>query len=187
MTMTDPILQMLAYELAGIFAALSIWLILRANKKHKQLQTDAAKAVKKLKRLKDQRVESLTSLLADKYGLTGDALAQTANELQDHEQQIYKELLNIFVDQNVKALNAIPNQLEQALNAGLNLLPVGSDARVEKSDQMATDLTKELQDQIDELAKYYSFIISSLCDAFILCILIIPCPSFFRSFLLHLV
>ncbi|MBE9532683.1 MAG: hypothetical protein IMF04_01050, partial [Proteobacteria bacterium] len=149
MTMTDPILQMLAYELAGIFAALSIWLILRASKKDKQVQEDAAKAVKKLKRLKDQRLESLTALLAEKYGLVGDALSQTAAELQEHEQQVYRSLLNIFVEQDGKALTTIPSQVEQALNAGLDLLPVGGE---QASAEVAPpiDNTKELQEQLEE-------------------------------------
>ncbi|NQY27670.1 MAG: hypothetical protein HRT92_10925, partial [Piscirickettsiaceae bacterium] len=147
--MTDPILQMLAYELAGIFAALSLWLILRASKKQNQVQADAAKAVKKLKRLKDQRLDSLNTLLAEKYGLVGEALSQTTLALQEHEQQIYKSLLTLFVEQNGKALSNLPSQVEKALNAGLDLLPVGVE-HTSSEVIVSVDNTKELQEQIEE-------------------------------------
>ena len=126
--MTDPILQMLAYELAAIFAVISIWLIVRELKKRKKIHTDADKAVKKLTKAKDSRIKALTTLLSEKYGLVDDALEQTATNLQAQEQQIYKVLLTNFVDQDAKALTEFPVKLEQAIDECLNLLPVVNDA-----------------------------------------------------------
>jgi len=102
--MTDPTFQMLAYELALIFGLLSSWLLFKAHKKNKKLQADAAAAVKKIKRLKDRRIEQLTTILSEKYGLTGQALEQAAEEFQNREQKIYKAQLALFVEQDTKTL-----------------------------------------------------------------------------------
>ena len=130
MDMTDPTFQMLAYELALIFGLLSAWLLFRAHKKNKQAQADAATAVKKIKRLKDRRIEQLTTILSEKYGLTGQALEQAAQEFQSREQKIYKAQLALFVEQDTKALKAAPTQLENAIDACLSLLPAGNDVSV---------------------------------------------------------
>ncbi|MDQ7072619.1 MAG: hypothetical protein Q9N32_02455 [Gammaproteobacteria bacterium] len=95
--MNDPIMQMLAYELAVIFLLLSIWLIFRAYKKNKQVQSDAIKLAKKVSKDKDKRSEQLTEKLASKYGLTGEALSQAVADFQEKEQQLNKTVINLFV------------------------------------------------------------------------------------------
>ncbi|MDB2705804.1 hypothetical protein N9Y67_04705, partial [Pseudomonadota bacterium] len=81
MDMTDPILQMLAYELAAVLAVICIWLIMRANKKAKAVNISVTKAVKKFKRIKDARITTISGLLSGKYDLSDDAVNQTANEI----------------------------------------------------------------------------------------------------------
>ena len=130
MDMTDPILQLLAYELAGIFAVISIWLIVRELKKRKKIHADADKAVKRLTKAKDSRIKALTALLSEKYGLIDDELEQTATNIQGQEQQIYKVLLTNFVYQDAKALTEFPGKLEHAINECLNLLPVANETSV---------------------------------------------------------
>ena len=113
----DIVLEMLAYELAIVFAILSIWLIFRNNKKGKTTHELASQSVKKLKRAKELRIESLSKVLAEKYVLNGEDLSSTAIVFQDREQQIYKALLTVFVEQDGKALQSIPEQLEKAIAA----------------------------------------------------------------------
>ncbi|MBE0439443.1 MAG: hypothetical protein IBX57_06755, partial [Gammaproteobacteria bacterium] len=145
MDMTDPILQMLAYELAALFALLSLWMIWRASKTNKRLRLDADKAVKKLKRRKELRLDSLSTLLADKYGLADAALTQSAQTLQEHEQQLYKTVLSLYVQQDSAKLTAFPDQLEQAVNAALELLPVGHD---KQQTSQQHDEVSELKQQV---------------------------------------
>jgi len=95
MTMTDPTLQLLAYELAFILGVFSLWLSFKLYKKNKTVAADAAAAVKKIKRLKDRRLETLSEILSTKYGLRDQALAQMAEELHKQEQEIYKLFLSI--------------------------------------------------------------------------------------------
>ncbi|MDH5592705.1 MAG: hypothetical protein OEY48_07645, partial [Gammaproteobacteria bacterium] len=157
MDMTDPILQMLAYELAAIFAAFSIWLTIRSRKKNKQIQLDATKIVKRLKLGKDQRIDTLSSILAEKYGLNDDALTQEVNEFQEREQQIYKTLLTIFVEQDGKALTRFPEQLEKAIDASLDMLPIGGSVLSEPPIQVAPvnleiDESQSLSEQIEVTA-----------------------------------
>ena len=148
--MTDPTLQMLAYELAAIFAVLCVWLILRANKKKKQANEAASKAVKRLKRAKDRRVNALSETLTEKYGLSAEALNQTVTEIQDREQQIYKVLLTLFVDQDNKSLTVFPEQLEQAIDACLNLLPVGRTINADDAEDLSEKIA-EMSLKIDQL------------------------------------
>lgn len=151
--MTDPIIQLLGYELAGIFAILSLWLIIRASKKHKQTQASATAIVGKLKREKDKRIEHFTSILAEKYALADDALMQTTKDLQEQEQQLYKALLNVFVEQDNTTLRAFPEQLEQLTNSCLELLPIGNNVM-----QDATEDEINLKQQIEETALKMEFL-----------------------------
>ena len=144
----DIVLDMLAYELAAIFAVLSIWLILRNNKKGKATYEMASQTVKKLKQAKDLRIESLSKVLAEKYGLGGQPLSQAAIDFQDREQQIYKALLNVFVEQDGYALLNIPKQLEKAIDASLDLLPLA-----EKPTLAAVDSALTLSEQIETTAQ----------------------------------
>lgn len=139
--MTDPTFQLLAYELALVFGIFSLWLTLHLYKKNKKIQADAVTAVKKIKRLKDRRLKTLTEILSKKYGLAGQALEQTAQEFQQHEQNVYKAQLALFIEQDSKILKDAPNQLEAAIDACLNLLPVGSHAvvRVGQTDEELDD------------------------------------------------
>ena len=141
MNMTDPTFQLLAYELALVFGIFSLWLTLHLYKKNKKIQADAVTAVKKIKRLKDRRLKTLTEILSKKYGLAGQALEQTAQEFQQHEQNVYKAQLALFIEQDSKILKDAPNQLEAAIDACLNLLPVGSHAvvRVGQTDEELDD------------------------------------------------
>ncbi len=140
----DSVLEMLAYELAAVFAVLSLWLILRNIKKDKTTHEMASQTVKKLKRAKELRVEKLSAILAEKYALSGDALSREAIAFQDREQQIYKSLLTVFVEQDDEALLSIPDQLEKAIDASLNLLPM----EAEPTQAQIDDSTLTLNEQI---------------------------------------
>ncbi len=123
--MTDPALQMLAYELAIIFGILALYLGYKQYKKSKAVNAQASASVKKIKQLKKRRLDDLTSVLSEKYGLADEALTQTAEAIQKHEQLIYKSQVALFVEQEDKTLKAAPQQIEKLVDKCLALFPVG--------------------------------------------------------------
>jgi hypothetical protein len=106
MDMTNPTFQLLAYELATIFAVLAFWLLVKAYKNSKRLRSEAEVAVKNIKRNKNRRLDDITELLSVKYHLQGPALSQIASEIQKLEQQVYKSQLPLYVDQDNKVLKS---------------------------------------------------------------------------------
>lgn len=124
MDITNPIFHVLAYELAIIFAVLSIWLVLKIRKRNKKANEAASKAVKRLKRTRESRIELLSKIMAERYGLESEALSQTATEIQEREQQLYKLLFKVFVEQDSKSLVAFPTALEKTINECLTFTPM---------------------------------------------------------------
>ena len=96
MSMTDPALQMLAYELAAIFGVLAIYLGYKQYKKSKAVNVQANTSVKKIKQTKNRRLENLISVLSQKYGLVDEALTQKAESIQKQEQLIHKSQITLF-------------------------------------------------------------------------------------------
>lgn len=126
--MTDPALQILAYELAAIFGVLAIYLGYKQYKKSKAVIAQANTSVKKIKQTKNRRLENLTSVLSQKYGLVDEALTQKAEAIQKQEQLIHKSQITLFVEQENKSLKAAPQQIEKLVDMCLELLPVGQDS-----------------------------------------------------------
>ena len=123
MTLTDPIFELLAYEVALIFAIIAGLLLFKSVKASRKLNTDTAKAVKQIKQNRSQREQAIRSVLAEKYGLDGEALNTETHNFIERETAIYKSLLNLFAEQDGKALVSIPQQLEKAIDAGLTIVP----------------------------------------------------------------
>ena len=109
MSLTDPVFHWLAYELAAIFALLCIWLLIRLASKNKQLRLNSAKAVKLIKQKREGRRQQLSVILQTQYGLNGESLESEVNALQQRERDLHKNLLNLFVTQDGKTLNAMPD------------------------------------------------------------------------------
>ncbi len=144
MSLSDPIIQLLAYELAVIFFVLSLWLIFRRNKTNKRVHNDATKIVKQLSKEKSGRIEALTQKLTDKYGLTGEALTQAVSDFQGQEQQINKTVVSLFVEQDGNLLLSAPEQLSNVIDACLDLLPVGGGVIVEGQQQVSLSLNEQI-------------------------------------------
>jgi len=149
MSMTDPALQMLAYELAAIFGVLAIYLGYKQYKKSKAVNAQANTSVKKIKQTKNRRLENLISVLSQKYGLVDEALTQKAEAIQKQEQLIHKSQITLFVEQENKTLKVAPQQIEKLVDMCLELLPVGQD-RIKAA---ASDAKTEANDAREILAQ----------------------------------
>ncbi|GEM_PF-4286809 len=149
MSMTDPALQMLAYELAAIFGVLAIYLGYKQYKKSKAVNAQANTSVKKIKQTKNRRLENLISVLSQKYGLVDEALTQKAEAIQKQEQLIHKSQITLFVEQENKTLKVAPQQIEKLVDMCLELLPVGQD-RIKAA---ASDAKTEANDARETLAQ----------------------------------
>lgn len=147
--MTDPALQMLAYELAAIFGVLAIYLGYKQYKKSKAVNVQANTSVKKIKQTKNRRLENLISVLSQKYGLVDEALTQKAEAIQKQEQLIHKSQITLFVEQENKTLKVAPQQIEKLVDMCLELLPVGQD-RIKAA---ASDAKTEANDARETLAQ----------------------------------
>ncbi len=147
--MTDPALQMLAYELAAIFGVLAIYLGYKQYKKSKAVNVQANTSVKKIKQTKNRRLENLISVLSQKYGLVDEALTQKAESIQKQEQLIHKSQITLFVEQENKTLKVAPQQIEKLVDMCLELLPVGQD-RIKAA---ASDAKTEANDARETLAQ----------------------------------
>ena len=147
--MTDPALQMLAYELAAIFGVLAIYLGYKQYKKSKAVNAQANTSVKKIKQTKNRRLENLISVLSQKYGLVDEALTQKAEAIQKQEQLIHKSQITLFVEQENKTLKVAPQQIEKLVDMCLELLPVGQD-RIKAA---ASDAKTEANDAREILAQ----------------------------------
>lgn len=147
--MTDPALQMLAYELAAIFGVLAIYLGYKQYKKSKAVNVQANTSVKKIKQTKNRRLENLISVLSQKYGLVDEALTQKAESIQKQEQLIHKSQITLFVEQENKTLKVAPQQIEKLVDMCLELLPVGQD-RIKAA---ASDAKTEANDAREILAQ----------------------------------
>jgi len=147
--MTDPALQMLAYELAAIFGVLAIYLGYKQYKKSKAVNAQANTSVKKIKQTKNRRLENLISVLSQKYGLVDEALTQKAESIQKQEQLIHKSQITLFVEQENKTLKVAPQQIEKLVDMCLELLPVGQD-RIKAA---ASDAKTEANDAREILAQ----------------------------------
>ncbi len=147
--MTDPALQMLAYELAAIFGVLAIYLGYKQYKKSKAVNAQANTSVKKIKQTKNRRLENLISVLSQKYGLVDEALTQKAEAIQKQEQLIHKSQITLFVEQENKTLKVAPQQIEKLVDMCLELLPVGQD-RIKAA---ASDAKTEANDARETLAQ----------------------------------
>lgn len=129
MSMTDPVFQWLAYELAAIFAILFIWVLLRARRKQKRTQTAAAKTARLLKNSYEQRVVALSSQLSSRYGLSGAALDSMVEELMLREKEIYKSIVNLYTQQDEKTLKNLPEQITALTDATISIME--ADAELE--------------------------------------------------------
>ena len=147
--MTDPALQMLAYELAAIFGVLAIYLGYKQYKKSKAVNAQANTSVNKIKQTKNRRLENLISVLSQKYGLVDEALTQKAEAIQKQEQLIHKSQITLFVEQENKTLKVAPQQIEKLVDMCLELLPVGQD-RIKAA---ASDAKTEANDAREILAQ----------------------------------
>ncbi|MEC9315006.1 MAG: hypothetical protein VYB22_08975, partial [Pseudomonadota bacterium] len=123
MSLTDPILELLAYEVAFIFAVIAGLLIVKNLKRHRRVNSQTGKTVKQIKKNQEQRALHIKSLLSEQYGLEGEALDNRATEFLDREKLIYKNLLKSFVEQDGKAFSNLPEQVEQAIDSALNIVP----------------------------------------------------------------
>ena len=139
MSMTDPVFQWLAYELAFIFAILFVWGLLRARRKHKRAQAAAAKTAKLIKNSHEQRFAALSSQLSERYGLSGAALDSMVEELMLREKEIFKSIVNLYSQQDEKTLNNFPEQITSLTDATLSIMQ----ADLEEADS-------ELIDSVDE-------------------------------------
>ena len=124
MNFADPVLELLAYELALIFAVIAGSLVFKRLKQQRRINQQTAQTVKKIKQKQAERLNHLKTLLAEQYGMDGEALEQQATEFADKERQIYKSLLKVFVEQDSKAFASFPEQLEQAMDSALKLMPI---------------------------------------------------------------
>ncbi|KKN50363.1 hypothetical protein LCGC14_0633490 [marine sediment metagenome] len=149
--LSDPILELIAYELAAIFGIIALVLIVNQRKKFKRAETATAKAVKKIKRDREQREQALTDILKDKYGLTDDALEVEVNDFIERERRIQKSLVKTFIEQDPNSFTAIPELIEQAVDAALNIEPVGT--QHEAVEQKEPVVIEDLQSQIDHAAQ----------------------------------
>ena len=127
MSITDPVFDWLAFELAAIFALISIILLVRQFRKNKQLQQNSAQTVKLIKQKREGRRQQLADILQNQYGLVGQSLESEIDVLQQRERELHKNLITLFVTQNGKTLNALPDQLESLLNAGLAIKPAAQE------------------------------------------------------------
>ncbi|MCL5975266.1 MAG: hypothetical protein M1270_05470, partial [Gammaproteobacteria bacterium] len=141
MSLTDPVFQWLAYELAAIFAVLFIWVLIRARRKHKRTQAAAAKTAKFIKNSYEQRVASLSEQLSSRYGLSGAALDSMVEELMLREKEIFKSIVNLYSAQDEKTLNNFPEQITSLTDATLSIMQADIEQDAEVS---------ELRDVVDE-------------------------------------
>ncbi|WP_292357602.1 hypothetical protein [Methylophaga sp. UBA1490] len=122
MSMTDPVFQWLAYELAAIFAVLFIWMFIRAHRKHKRTKAAAARTAKLIKNNYEQRVTALGSQLSERYGLSGEALDSMVEELVLREKEIFKSIVNLYSEQDEKTLHNFPDQITSLTDATLSIM-----------------------------------------------------------------
>ncbi|WP_141696779.1 hypothetical protein, partial [Methylophaga muralis] len=134
MSLTDPVFQWLAYELAAIFAVLFIWVLIRARRKHKRTQAAAAKTAKFIKNSYEQRVASLSEQLSSRYGLSGAALDSMVEELMLREKEIFKSIVNLYSAQDEKTLNNFPEQITSLTDATLSIMQADSEQDAEVTD-----------------------------------------------------
>ena len=157
MSMTDPVFQWLAYELAFIFAILFVWVLLRARRKHKRAQAAAAKTAKLIKNNHEQRFAALSSQLSERYGLSGAALDTMVEELMSREKEIFKSIVNLYSEQDEKSLGKLPEQITSLTDATLSIMqadieqdPVESEMTEEiASETELSEETAEFEDQIE--------------------------------------
>lgn len=148
MDMTDPAFQMIAYELAGIFAVLVAWPMFKAYKKSKRIQSEAKASVKEIKRLRDRGLDNIKEVLTEKYGLEGDALQQASNEIKKLEQQIYKSQVAMYVEQDNKKLRANTSELQKLVDTCLDFLPIGPETQQQEKKPDAIDEVNQKTDQL---------------------------------------
>ncbi len=151
MEIIDSVFELLAYELAAIFAVLSIGLFLRHHKKIKRVNTTAEKLVKKLKRNQEKRRGEISKVLEERFGLQEDALEQLAREMQEQEQQIYKQILKIYIDQDDKTVLNFPQQLEAFTDAHLALQPVGREQEMPAEQDKSQPLEVQIAQTASQL------------------------------------
>ena len=156
MSMTDPVFQWLAYELAAIFAVLCIWMLIRAHRKNKRTKAAAARTAKLIKNNYEQRAAALGSQLSERYGLSGEALDSMVEELVLREKEIFKSIVNLYSEQDEKTLHNFPDQITSLTDATLSIMqadieqePVAPEIEVVDEEPLAeesavdTELTEE--------------------------------------------
>ena len=144
MSMTDPVFQWLAYELAFIFAILFVWVLLRARRKHKRAQAAAAKTAKLIKNNHEQRFAALSSQLSERYGLSGAALDTMVEELMSREKEIFKSIVNLYSEQDEKSLGKLPEQITSLTDATLSIMQ----ADIEQ-DPVESEMTEEIASETE--------------------------------------
>ncbi|WP_289281695.1 hypothetical protein, partial [Methylophaga sp. UBA5088] len=150
--LTDPMLEFLAYELALIFAVIAGILLISNRKKRRKVHNAGTNAVKKIKRDQISREQNLSQVLHEKYALSDEALKAEVNDFLERERRIQKSLIKTYIEQDDKAFLAIPGLVEQAVDAALNIEPVGSHAKSQQSEETAPT-ADDLQQQIDHAAQ----------------------------------
>ena len=154
MNLTDPILELLAYEVAVIFAVIAGVLLFKNLKKKRRVDADTAKTVKHIKNNRENREAELQTLLAEHYQLSGDELEQEVKAFAEREREIYKSLVKTFIEQDGKAFTALPAQLEQAVNSALAKMPpqteVEQEPEAEADTEMQTAAEAEEQPQDEQ-------------------------------------
>ncbi len=151
MEIIDSVFELLAYELAAIFAVLSVGLFLRHHKKIKRVNTTAEKLVKKLKRNQEKRRGEISQKLEERFGLQEEALEQVAQEIQEQEQQIYKQILKIYIDQDDKTVLNFPQQLEAFTDTHLALQPVGREQEMPAEQDKSQPLEVQIAQTASQL------------------------------------
>ncbi len=151
MSMTDPVFQWLAYELAAIFAILFIWVLLRARRKQKRTQAAAASKAKLLKNSYEQRVAALSSQLSTRYGLSGAALDSMVDELMLREKEIFKSIVNLYTQQDEKTLNNLPEQITALTDATISIMEADAEQEITAPELLVEEADDSLvAEEVDE-------------------------------------
>ena len=150
--LTDPMLEFLAYELALVFAIIAGILLVSNRRKQRKVHNASSNAVKKIKRNREVREQNLSQVLQEKYGLSDEALKVEVNDFLERERRIQKSLVKTYIEQDSNAFLNIPDLIEQAVDAALNIEPVGSHSASHQAEKH-TSTEADLQQQIDHAAQ----------------------------------
>ncbi|WP_286723315.1 hypothetical protein, partial [Methylophaga sp. UBA2012] len=150
--LTDPMLEFLAYELALVFAIIAGILLVSNRRKQRKVHNASSNAVKKIKRNREVREQNLSQVLQEKYGLSDEALKVEVNDFLERERRIQKSLVKTYIEQDSNAFLNIPDLIEQAVDAALNIEPVGSHSAPHQAEKQAST-EADLQQQIDHAAQ----------------------------------